>query len=113
MDRFTDMTFLKNFTGGNPEKIKKYVSMFLQLCPDQLNVMQGHLHSSNYDSLRASAHALKPQIIYMGIRRGEELVKAIEHHAGNKTDIEKLPDMMNEFRNVCHKAMDELRLEIA
>jgi HPt (histidine-containing phosphotransfer) domain-containing protein len=107
------MTFLKTFTGGNPDKMKKYISMFLQLCPGQLETMQTHLESGNYDSLRATAHALKPQITYMGIKKGEELVKTIEHNAGNKVDVEKLPAMMADFKSICQNAIEELKKEIA
>ncbi|MBK6838367.1 MAG: Hpt domain-containing protein [Bacteroidetes bacterium] len=113
MDRQSDLTFLRTFTGGNPDKIKKYVSMFLQLCPTQLATMSSQLTEQNYSGLRATAHALKPQITYMGIRRGEELIKTIENNAGNNVEVEKLPSMLNEFQTVCNQAMDELKLDIA
>ena len=87
--------------------------MFLQLCPTQLETMSTHLQNGNYDGLRATAHGLKPQIIYMGIKKGEDLVKAIENNAGNKTEVDKLPGMMNEFSSICQQAMEELKLEIA
>lgn len=109
----SDLTFLRTFTGGNPDKIKKYVNMFLQLCPGQLDVMGTQLQEQNYNGLRGTAHALKPQITYMGIRKGEDLVKAIEHHAGNQVEVEKLPEMLKEFREVCTAAMEELKQEIA
>ncbi len=35
-DRVTDMNFLHQFTGGNPEKQKKYVGMFLDNGPKLL-----------------------------------------------------------------------------
>ena len=77
MTKTVDLTFLNSFTGGNPEKIKKYISMFLNYCPGQLTTMQEQLTSQNYDGLRVTAHALKPQITYMGIQSGEELIKKI------------------------------------
>ncbi|MBK7852698.1 MAG: Hpt domain-containing protein [Bacteroidetes bacterium] len=113
MDRQSDLTFLRTFTGGNPDKIKKYVGMFLQLCPTQLETMSGQLSEQNYSGLRGTAHALKPQITYMGIKRGEDLIKSIEHNAGNNVDVEKLPDMLNEFRTICQQAMEELKQDIA
>lgn len=112
MEKLTDLTFLQSFTGGNPEKMKKYMGMFIQMCPNQLELMKGHLNSGNYDGLRATAHALKPQITYMGIRSGEELVKSIEHHAGTATNTEKLPEMMQNFESICKAAIEELQAEI-
>jgi HPt (histidine-containing phosphotransfer) domain-containing protein len=112
MERKTDMTFLNSFTGGNPDKIKKYVTMFITLCPGQLEQMKGHLDSQNFDGLRATAHALKPQITYMGIKEGENLIKTIEHLAATKSDIEKLPEMLGNFKVICERAMEELKADI-
>jgi HPt (histidine-containing phosphotransfer) domain-containing protein len=113
MDRLTNLTFLNSFTGGNPEKIKKYISMFLTYCPGQLATMKEQLASGNYDGLRGTAHALKPQITYMGIQGGEDLIKKIESMAGAKSEVEKLPDMLGNFSTICEKAMTELKEEIS
>jgi len=113
MTKTIDLTFLNSFTGGNPEKIKKYINMFLNYCPEQLSKMNEHLTAGNYDGLRGTAHALKPQITYMGIQGGDELVKKIENMAGTKTDVEKLPEMLSNFQKICEKAMIELKEEIA
>lgn len=95
------------------DKMKKYISMFLQLCPASLDKMKTCLEGADYDGIRATAHALKPQISYMGIKGGEPLVKAIEHHAGTKTETEKLPQLLVDFDALCRKAMEELKAEIA
>jgi two-component system, sensor histidine kinase len=113
MTKTINLTFLTGFTGGNPEKIKKYVSMFLNYCPGQLATMKEQLQSENYDGLRGTAHALKPQITYMGIQGGEELIKKIEHMAGSKTEVEKLPELLSNFQTICEQAMIELKEEIA
>ncbi|MFN8165142.1 MAG: Hpt domain-containing protein [Bacteroidia bacterium] len=113
MDKITDMTFLKSFTAGNADKMKKYISMFLSYCPGQLQTMQDQLSAGNFDGLRATAHALKPQITYMGIKGGEDLIKAIENNAGSKTNVEQLPEMLGNFSQICGKAMEELKAEIA
>jgi hypothetical protein len=108
-----NLSFLDSFTGGNADKKKKYISMFLNLCPGQLNQMNSHLNAGNYDGLRGTAHALKPQITYMGISGGEDLIKKIESMAGTKTDVEKLPEMLKSFHTICEQAMVELKQEIS
>ena len=107
-----NLTFLKSFTGGSPEKMKKYINMFLQYCPSQLSAMKEQLGSGNYDGLRGTAHALKPQITYMGIQGGEDMIKKIENMAGTKTDVEKLPDLLHEFSTLCESAMGDLKGEV-
>ncbi len=111
-DRITDLTFLQSFTGGNKEKMNKYINIFLQMCPGQLDAMQSLLQSNNYDGLRATAHSLKPQITYMGIKPGEGLIKTIEQYAGDKINLEQLPDLLNTFKDICGKAIVELQQEV-
>jgi HPt (histidine-containing phosphotransfer) domain-containing protein len=113
MTKTIDLTFLNSFTGGNPEKVKKYVNMFLSYCPSQLTQMNEQLSAGNYDGLRGTAHALKPQITYMGIQGGDELVKKIENMAGTRTEVEMLPEMLSNFQKICEQAMVELKEEIA
>jgi len=107
-----DLTFLQSFTGGSKDKMAKYIGIFLQMCPGQLELMKTHLSAGNYDSLRGTAHALKPQITYMGIKSGEDLVKKIERHAAEKIDLENLPQMVDEFTVLCNQAMTELKAAI-
>ncbi|MCX6274925.1 MAG: Hpt domain-containing protein [Bacteroidetes bacterium] len=107
-----DLTFLQSFTGGNKDKIAKYIGIFLQMCPGQLELMRTHLASGNYDSVRGTAHALKPQITYMGIKAGEDMIKKIERHAAEKIDVESLPKMLEEFTVLCNQAMVELKAAI-
>ncbi len=113
MANSVNLTFLTSFTGGNPEKMKKYISMFLNLCPGQLTLMKEQLDATNYDGLRGTAHALKPQITYMGIQSGEDLIKNIEKMAGTKTEVEKLPEILQNFTTICEQAMVELKQEIS
>ena len=113
MSKTVDLAFLTSFTGGNSDKMKKYINMFLNFCPGQLKTMKSHLDAGDYDALRGAAHALKPQITYMGIRAGEDLVKKIESNAAEKTETDKLPELLNNFTSVCEQAMGELKEEVA
>lgn len=112
MTKTVDLTFLTSFTSGNSEKMKKYITMFLNFCPSQLNTMKTHLESGDYDALRGAAHALKPQITYMGIRAGEDLVKKIEANAAARVDVDKLPELLSSFTAICEQAMTELKEEV-
>jgi len=112
MEALTDLTFLQSFTGGNKEKIVKYINLFLQACPDQLAKMNARLAEKDYPGLRAAAHTLKPQVIYMGMKKGEEQVKRIESMAGEQRDVEQLPALFTEFNELCQAAMEELKKAI-
>ena len=107
-----DLTFLQSFTGGSKEKMAKYIGIFLQMCPGQLDLMKTQLGAGNYDGVRGTAHALKPQITYMGIKAGEDMIKKIERHAAEKIDVENLPNLLEEFTMLCNQAMAELKAAI-
>ena len=103
------MSFLESFTSGNKEKMNKYINIFLQIYPKSLEEMKSYLSQAEYDRLRAVAHSLKPQITYMGIKGGPDLIQKIEKNAGERVDIENLPNTLNSFQDVCDKAVEELK----
>ena len=107
-----DLTFLQSFTGGNKEKIAKYIKLFLQACPEQLTRMQESLAAGDYPGLRALAHTLKPQVIYMGMKKGEEMIKRIESMAGEQRDVDQLPSLVTEFNSHCDAAIEELKKHV-
>lgn len=113
MNHLTDLTFLQTFTGGNKDKIAKYVNMFLQACPEQLAKMNSLLADGDYAGIRATAHALKPQITYMGMKTGEVLIKEIEQIAGEQKEVDRLQSLLEEFTTLCNNGMEELKTAIA
>jgi len=106
--KITDMTFLSSFAGGDTVRMKKYVGMFLQIAPQQLEKIRNALNSSDWDGVRSNAHSLKPQITYMGIKGGESLIKQIENDAASRTNVEAIPAMFSQLEELCNKAIVEL-----
>ena len=106
--KITDMTFLTSFAGGDTTRMKKYVGMFLQIAPQQMEKIKTALAASDWDSVRANAHSLKPQITYMGIQGGEALIKQIENDAASRTNVEAIPAMFTQLEELCGKAIVEL-----
>src|SRR5436190_18932951 len=93
--KITDMTFLNSFAGGDTVRMKKYVGMFLQIAPAQLEKIRAALAASDWDGVRANAHSLKPQITYMGIKAGEALIKQIENDAASRTNPKRITGMFS------------------
>jgi HPt (histidine-containing phosphotransfer) domain-containing protein len=103
-----NLSFLENFTGKDVSRIRKYISMFLDSTPSEMEVIRKSLLEKNWEALRAGAHSLKPQMIYMGIKSGEDLLKEMEQHAANATHTEQLPSMAEELEKIFAKACEEL-----
>ncbi len=109
MYEIIDLTFLNSFTGGNREKNAKYIKMFLQNAPSLIGSIEENLKKEDWASMKSSAHSLKPQISYMGIKSAEELIKTIEHDAGEKTNLENISDKITSLKNILEKAYPELQ----
>ena len=73
-----DLTFLKQFTKGDTAKMKRYITIYLQMTPQTLRDMQGHLKNKNWTQLGISAHSLKPQADFMGVATLKNILMQIE-----------------------------------
>ena len=89
-----DLTFLKQFSKNNPQKMKRYISLYLDVAPKTFEEMQRNLKDADWEQLRINAHSLKPQADFMGIDRlKEELIKIEEAVKTNNFDI--LENLLN------------------
>ena len=82
-----DLTFLKKFTKDDPQKMKRYISLYLDVAPKTFAEMKRNLHNEDWEQLRINAHSLKPQADFMGIiSLKEELIKIEEAVKTKKID---------------------------
>jgi HPt (histidine-containing phosphotransfer) domain-containing protein len=108
VDPLTNLNFLESFTGNNSEKMRKYISIFLSAAPAEMDGIRKSAEEKNWDALRAGAHSLKPQMTYMGIKSGEELLRKLEEYAGNVSNTEEFPSMIKTLDEIFTKACAEL-----
>lgn len=87
-----DLTFLKKFSKGDIQKMKKYVSMYLNTAPDSFEKMNQNIQDKSWSDLAINAHSLKPQAEFMGIPSLKELLIEIENKVKNAqfNDLESL-----------------------
>lgn len=82
-----DLTFLKKFAKDDPIKMKRYISLYLDVAPKTFEEMQRNLNSGDWEQLRINAHSLKPQAEFMGILSlKEELIRIEEAVKENRLD---------------------------
>lgn len=108
-----DLTFLRSFTSGQPDKMKKYINMFLQVCPASLQTLNTHVEALDYNGIRGTVHALKPQLTYMGLSEAESLAKEIENDAGNQSNVTMLPQKVQLFISLCEAGINDLKTEMS
>ena len=89
-----DLTFLKKFTKDDPKKMKRYISLYLDVAPKTFAEMKRNLDNEDWEQLRINAHSLKPQVDFMGIDSlKEELIKIEEAVKAN--DFDDLENLLN------------------
>ena len=108
-DIVTDMQFLKQFAGGNTEKMRKYIGMFLDNAPKLLDSIERGLAAKDYPAIKIAAHSLKPQLSYMGVKENVSKIFLIEQSAGAPAHFDSLPSLFANLRRLCDKAFEELK----
>ena len=105
----TDRNFLKQFTGGNPEKMQKYITMFLENAGKLLISMDQALAAKDYAAIKIAAHSLKPQLSYMGVKEDISHIFLIEQAAGQSAHFDSIAERIVNLKRVCNKAFEELK----
>jgi signal transduction histidine kinase/DNA-binding response OmpR family regulator len=105
----TNRKFLEQFTAGNKEKQQKYIGMFLENAPKLLNSLDRALAAKDYQAVKITAHSLKPQLSYMGIKEEVSNIFLIEQSAGETAHYETLAPLINKLKYVCAEAFEELK----
>jgi len=107
-DRVTDMQFLRQLTGGNADKMNKYIGMFLDNAPRLLDNIDKALVIGDYPTIKIAAHSLKPQLSYMGVKEDVSKIFMIEQIAGSSAHYDALPVLIVNLKHLCKKAFEEL-----
>ena len=106
--KLTNLSFLEIYSGNNPALIRKLIQSFLDKTPAVLNQMEEQVNANDLFSLSRTAHTLKPQLSYMGIKRAEETTKEIEECAKEQKDIASIPQKMDELKQMLQQSYAEL-----
>jgi HPt (histidine-containing phosphotransfer) domain-containing protein len=105
----TNLEFLKNFTKGDKDKIKRYIGMYLSTTPQVILDMEKFLEENDFESVRLKAHSIKPQVQYMGIAELSALLLQIESIIDQKQEISQLPALITSVKTINDKATIELK----
>lgn len=94
----TDLSYLRSLTGGANDKIAKYIRMFLTGAPISMQQMELNTLSKDWEGVRQTAHALKPQLGFFGAKGAEELLREIERNASDHTELDQMQRKIEHFR---------------
>ena len=111
--KLTDPRFLISFAGEDKEKQKKYINIFLQNAPKLLLQMQNGFESNDLEMVKISAHSLKTQLNYMGVKEEYSHVQEIEQMATHEHKKDDIKELIDNLQHICHQAFKELEEYVA
>jgi HPt (histidine-containing phosphotransfer) domain-containing protein len=111
-NKLTDLSYLRSLTGNANDKMAKYIRMFTSGASLSLQQIEMYSLNKDWDSVKQSAHALKPQLGYFGAKGTEELLREIERMSGDKVDLDRIPEALKNLKVQLDIIVAELELSL-
>lgn len=103
-----DLSFLEKFTKGDSKKMKRYISLYLDVAPKTIAEMHNNLKSRDWEQLRINAHSLKPQTDFMGLAELKEKLIQIEE-AVKSNEFSNISPLMDDVQRMHAQSMHALK----
>ncbi|MFN2396174.1 MAG: response regulator [Bacteroidales bacterium] len=107
-----DLEYLEQLSEGDNDFTISMLSYFIDNAPGVISEMKQYYQEKDFKALRNVAHKFKPQLTFMGIKSIFQDVENIEQYAGNATNTEAIPGLIERTEKVCMKAMVEIKAEL-
>lgn len=111
--QLTNLDYLKEITGGEPEVMNEFIQMFFDQLPEFRNGMTSYLAEKKYKELGEIAHKAKSSVMTFGMNELGYRLKELQLKTQKLEDIENYPVYVEEFINEIAQAEKELKEEMA
>lgn len=106
--RYSNLDYLKEITGGDPEVTKEFIQMFFDQLPEFRNGMNKFLAEKKWKELGEIAHKAKSSVMTFGMNDLGLRLKDLQLKTQKLEDIESYPVYVDEFL----KTMNEAEIEL-
>ncbi|MEI8113102.1 MAG: Hpt domain-containing protein [Bacteroidia bacterium] len=111
--RYTNLDYLKEITGGEPEVTKEFIEMFFDQLIEFRTGMTSYLADKKWKELGELAHKAKSSIMTFGMNDLGHRLKELQLKTQKLEDIESYSEYVEEFMNVVAHAEEELKEEMS
>jgi HPt (histidine-containing phosphotransfer) domain-containing protein len=111
-NRLTNLDYLKEITGGEPEIMDEFIQMFFEQLPEFKNGMTGYLADKKYKELGELAHKAKSSVMTFGMNELGYRLKELQLKTQKLEDIEAYPEYVKEFLDEIAQAEEELKADM-
>lgn len=109
---YTDLSYLKEITGGENEIVKEMIEMFLDQVQEFKDNMNAYLNAGNWIELGKEAHKAKSSVLIVGMEDLGKNLKKLQLLTEANKEIETYPDYVKMFEEQCDAAKVELQEEL-
>jgi HPt (histidine-containing phosphotransfer) domain-containing protein len=106
----TDLSYLKEMSGGNKELVLEMISIFRDQVAEFSSEMDKFLASHDYESLGKLAHKAKSSVSIMGLQELASDLKDLENSARDGKKPESYAGIVEKFKQVTEVALQELEV---
>jgi HPt (histidine-containing phosphotransfer) domain-containing protein len=109
---YTDLTYLKEITGGENSIVIEMVEMFLAQVDEFKENMTKFLSTQSYIELGKEAHKAKSSVLIVGMEELGKNLKKLQLLTEANAEVESYPEYVKMFIEQCDEAVIELQSEI-
>lgn len=109
---YTDLNYLKEITGGEPEIVREMVEMFIAQVEEFKENLAKYLVDKNWTDLGKEAHKAKSSVLIVGMEDLGKNLKKLQLLTEANKEIETYPDYVKMFNEQCDAALIELQEEL-
>lgn len=111
--RYTNLDYLKEITGGDPEVMQEFIQMFFDQLPEFRDGLTSHLANKKWKELGELAHKAKSSVMTFGMNDLGLRLKELQLKTQKLEDIESYPKFVDEFISTIAQAEIELKEDLS
>lgn len=112
-ERYTNLDYLIEITGGEPEIMKEFIQMFLEQLPEFRDGMTSFLAEQKWKELGEIAHKAKSSVMTFGMNDLGHRLKELQLKTQKLEEIETYEGHVQEFMDMVAAAEAELMKDIS
>ena len=113
MARLTNLSYLQEITGGEPEIMKEFIQMFFEQIPEFRDGLSSHLANQKWKELGELAHKAKSSVMTFGMNELGYRLKELQLKTQRLEDIETYKEYVDEFLAEIAQAEEELNADLS
>lgn len=109
---YTDLTYLKEITGGESSIVTEMVEMFIEQVDEFKVNLNKFLEEKNWVELGKEAHKAKSSVLIVGMEELGKNLKKLQLLTEEENEIDTYADYVKMFNEQCTAGIEELKEEL-